>query len=358
MYINNDRQLRHVASLLRSSSGFGMTAAEIKAEDDEQTDSLIDQLFADLEFLDVETAAPDSRKFQNRHTKKEADTLALKVSEAEQIALAIANLDDWLSEEKRPKSEQGRQKNRLKKIRSMARLARDTTLSIKCGFAPLYVSIDLASFTLAFFNTDHLPEYSRLPDHHKLLLSQYVLNDQSGEATSFPFVFRFNLEQRKLTEQELNKKIQRKLTAALNRIPLFWMTSENDGNLDKTITHKNGEILLYPDELEKCRQAFRELFGLQEIDADGTITAKAGLSHAIRFPLARRQREAAKHGRFYAVFNWVGYSTKQNQDRESERLINKRHGVTSIDKNNYCYISADLNKMASKLYAENIRNSK
>lgn len=270
---------------------------------------------------------------------------------------------------KRPKTHQKRVENRRKKTRSMSELARDTTLSIKCGLSPLSVSIDLDTFTTGFFKEKHLPEYSRLNPLSKLLVCQYVLHTQLDNSLKpRPFVFRLPTELHSSNGSELNEKIQRKLSSELGRPPLFWTARENDGGLSKTITHLNGEILLYPGELKKCEQALVKLFrsfapntalnkGIQA--TDGTITAKPLPAYAIisfAKTMASRKRWTAKLGEFYTVFNWPGYATKKELERNRERKIDAiLKKQPNNDKEKFHYISGELNRLATKFYIENIR---
>jgi hypothetical protein len=289
---------------------------------------------------------------------------------------ALTTTDNCIMKTERnsPKSEPTRKKRRnyrKLKTQSTSRTARAATLSIKCKSSTIqnvYVSIDLDTFKQTFFNTKHLPEYSRLPPHLKLLSAQFIIHNQQAHTnpTPFPFTYRYSFEQRKLSDKALNKKIQRKLSTALNRkTVLFWSTSEHETGRDKTLTHRHGEILLFPNELPICRQAFKELFGLYETDpitkqpvlnANGMKKAKPGLSHAIRFSMASRQQQAAHYGWLYAIYNWPGYSTKDNETRERQQKLNMMHKISATeDKGNYCYISSNLKTLAEKLYGTSIR---
>lgn len=255
----------------------------------------------------------------------------------------IQNDQSW--NRRRQKKDQSwnrrRQKNRENKSYSIARLARDATLSAKTGFSPLSVSIDLESFKETFFNQKHLLEYSRLKPLSKLLVCQYVLHNQdNNNLKSIPFTYRLPTELHGCNGSELSKRIQRKLKAALKRAPLFWMTRESNDGLDKTITHVHGEILLYPDEQKKCKQALVDLFRyynpklapnkpvygpVYEADKaiirnqlevmlgfkltknkpvdDGTIMPKPmAANKIIVFSSHSRDKLTAQYGKFYGVF--------------------------------------------------------
>jgi hypothetical protein len=252
-----------------------------------------------------------------------------------------------------------RHRIRASQSRTISTAARDATLSMKCGTVATDRGICKKDyfllFTQHFFNVNGLPEYSRLPAHLKLLLAQYIIHQTPG-AEPTPFTHRYNLEQRTLSDQEMNKKIQRKLTRSLGRPVLLWSTSEHDKGRDKTLTHRHGEILLYPNELPVCRDAFREMFGLTENTADGTITTKLGLSHCIRFSLSKRQQQAAEYGWFYSIYNWPGYCTKDFQERQRLRGINIMLKQPLLaDNTRFYYVSRDLGKLAAEFYTGRIR---
>jgi Zn-finger protein len=242
-----------------------------------------------------------------------------------------------------------RQKRRAKQIRSMSTAARDATLSIKCKNQVAESRLSKKDlYTLlqqTFFNTKDLPEYSRLPTHHKILLSQFIIHT-TPDAKPTAFTFRYNLEQRKLSDIEMNKKIQRKLSKSLKRPVLFWSCSEYDDVKTKILTHRHGELLLYPNELQTCETAFKEMFGLEEIDANGTKKKKAGVWNCIDFSTVKRKRIAEEYGEFYAVYNWVGYSIKNQQQQGKNRLLNK------VQK--FSYIPSALTKQAANFYKANI----
>jgi len=244
-----------------------------------------------------------------------------------------------------------RQKRRAKQIRSMSTAARDATLSIKCKNQVAESRLSKKDlYTLlqeTFFNTKDLPEYSRLPDHHKILLSQFIIHT-TPDAKPTAFTFRYNLEQRKLSDVEMNKKIQRKLSKSLKRPVLFWSCSEYDDVKTKVLTHRHGELLLYPNELQTCKTAFEELFGTVEKLANGTKKKKAGLRSCIEFSTSKRKQVAAEYGEFYAINNWVGYCCKNQQQRKQDinKMLNK---VQS-----FSYIPTALTKQAASFYNSEI----
>jgi hypothetical protein len=287
------------------------------------------------------------------------------------VSLFIQSLQDNKPEpitkaEKITKHGRKSQKYYERKSSLNARLVRDATLSMKVENTTPICKIDiggkdidkrsldkkdLTHFINKFFPNKTQVPYSRLKPISKLLICQFALhNDPDINLTPFPFVFRLSPELRQLEDSYLKKKIQRKLQSRLQRNPLYWVTKENDGGLDKTITHINGEILLFQGELEKCRQSFKELFGLHELDVSGTTKAKTMLNHAIRFPMTSRLKEAAKHGEFYTVYNWVGYSIKQERDRNIERFKNQFRRKPQPNKENFHFISRELNKLAIQFY--------
>jgi hypothetical protein len=106
--------------------------------------------------------------------------------------------------------------------------------------------------------------------------------------------------------------------------------------------------LLYPGELVTVKQAFREIFG---------VTDK-GVNHAIRSPLTKRNKLIQQFGEFYAIYNWPGYATKQDWQRDMYRRRRKIAGQdcqSEIGK--YHYISQGLGKMASDLYSEHFEGT-
>jgi hypothetical protein len=250
-----------------------------------------------------------------------------------------------------------------------ASMARSATLSIKIKNSSLFSKIDLSNskHNLTRFKDEYFPEktplpYSRLSILPKLLTCQFILHNYPDKnAKPYPFVFRLSPELNLLSDSHLKKAIQRKLKATLQETPMYWLTTEYDNQKENSGKHLNGEILLYPNELEKCKQAFKELFGLHRIDpetkkhvlnADGTIKQKNGLRFAINFPISSRNKIAKKEGDFYTVFNWVSYSTKQFTRRWYARKFTKESLKT---KEPFHFISENLNLAASTFYLENIR---
>lgn len=238
-----------------------------------------------------------------------------------------------------------------RKSRSISRAARDATLSIKCQTTPTICKIDLQSFKQTFFNDTALPEYSRLQPHSKLLVCQYLLHTQHNNSLSVPFVFRLPAQLHGNDRESLNRKIRNALESSLERNCLFWMTYEYDNRHSKTITHINGEILLlHSEELEKCRQAFRKLFKSHTNVQDDTNA----INYCIRFPISKRDKVIQTDGKFYAVFNWVGYATKQEETRDREIFKNMLLQKQPERRHNCHYITNELNKQASELYKTQI----
>lgn len=233
--------------------------------------------------------------------------------------------------------------NRKKRAASNSRLARAATLSLKVNKSPPICKKDLLTFKQTFFNTKPLP-FSRLNSLHKLLACQFTLHNQADNMQPAPFVFRLPTNLHGTDSVELNKKLYRKLKSSLGRKPLFWTTREYDRGLDKTITHINGEILLHPGELEVVRKAFKDINGSPK---------------AIRFPLSTRNKLILMYGEFYAIYNWPGYATKQDWQRDiyerKRRLLNQQ--ITN-DTQKYHYISQDLSKISSNFYSKHIHNQR
>ena len=257
---------------------------------------------------------------------------------------------------------------RKKSVRN-ASMARAAMLSIKVKNSSFFSKKDLinSKHNLTRFKEEYFPEktplpYSRLSILPKLLTCQFILHNYPDEnAKPYPFVFRLSPELNLLSDSHLKKAIQRKLKTILHDVPMYWLTTEYDNQKEDSGKHLNGEILLQPNELEKCEQAFKELFGQHRINpetkkpifnADGSIKQKKGLRFAINFPIASRNDTAKKEGDFYSVFNWVSYSTKQFSRRWYARRYAKESKKT---KEPFHFISANLNLAASTFYFENIK---
>lgn len=257
------------------------------------------------------------------------------------------------------------QKKHLLKSSATATAARSKLWSIYCGSAPICNTVNIPSFKQSFFPEKHPQDYSRLDALPKLLVCQYALHNQPDSSLKpYPFVFRLPTKLHGCNGSVLNKKIQRKLSSALDRTVLLWTTRENDGSRScRIVTHINGEILINPDELPRVKKAFKEIFGSIKKPpkkptqpADATITSKDALPYAIRFPMGSRNRQAAKYGKFYSIFNWASYTTKQELDRKRERFDCHIQKKQQPSDEKFHYISADLNKLAAEFYTANIKN--
>jgi hypothetical protein len=250
---------------------------------------------------------------------------------------------------------------RQKSIRS-ASTARAATLSMKAQNSGYFSKIDITHFINTYFSERTPVPYSRLSIHCKLLVCQWTLHSQPDTtAEAQPFVFRLSPELNAMSDSQLRQAIRRKLKDTFGIIPLYWLTTEYDNHQEQYGKHLNGEISLYPGQLEICKQAFKELFGLHWIDpdtkkprmnADGTIRQKKGLRFAIDFPIASRRNQARLYGEFYSVFNWVSYGTKQF----TRRWFSRKYTKESVKGNeSFYYISADLNKQGAEFYNKNIK---
>ena len=262
-------------------------------------------------------------------------------------------------------TKRGRKRKNSRTIKAirMSGAARSATLNMKIDKTGFFSKIDIDYFKLQFFPEKKQIAYSRLYPLSKVMCAQYVLHNHpdtiTDKAQSYPFVFRLSPELNQLDHDYQIIKIRRKLSAVLNRSPLFWMITEYKTLQEIKGKHFNGEILLYPGELEKCEQLFKELFGLHNINpatnksirnADGTIKQKKCLRFAIRFPIASRYREIRNKGEFYAIYNWPSYASKWQSIRRDER----RAGNSDKQGEGFYYITANLNKMASAFHAEHI----
>lgn len=264
-------------------------------------------------------------------------------------------------------TKRGRKAKNYNKIKAVtnARLARDATLSMKTNNSGFFSKKDLTHFITTYFNEKTSIPYSRLSILNKILVCQWTLQNQPNtSAIPHPFVFRLSPELNAMSDSYLKKAIQRKLKDTFGITPLYWLTTEYDNQREECGKHLNGEILLHVGEREKCEQAFKELFGLHDIDpatkkpiinANGTIKQKKMLRFAIDFPIKSRRKQARLYGEFYSVYNWVSYGTKQF----TKRWFARKYTNESVKgKEPFHYISAELNKQAAKLYNENIKKSK
>ena len=139
----------------------------------------------------------------------------------------------------------------------------------------------------------------------------------------------------------MKRKIRNSFKKALGTIPLYWINFEYNtkGIRNK---HCNGEILIDINLLPELRNALKRLYGLNNV----------ALNHAIRFPTKARAEQGNKHGSFYAVYNWCGYSTKENTRIYFEQWFLKKGKVEKMYS-----ISTELNSKAKVLHQEIIQNT-
>ncbi len=367
MLFNSDRQLRHVSDLLRSSGGFGMTPDEIKARDEQ-----IDELFADLGV--EKTTAPDHS--QNRHAKKEADTLALKVREDEEIAIAIANLDDWLREEKptnslRRKADYEGMLARKKALMAMAKIQngnkKRTTNKITKGLASTEamrfaaessrgdlsattVYIDLLRY-LPLSPTVTPPLSGNHPDLYQKIQKWRELSNQATacfyqlgtaaieaetELKAVPFTW--NLSQNLWRAAHGSKEndvtylqhlLKITLKRALGRTPDFWFAYELAETADSTgKPHLHGTLLIKPSEAKRARGVFHQL--------NSSVTADFK-RHALIFSSGKRKIRTATHGGLHTNLHWSLYCMKERGTVRSRYLLGQKtftatRGVTQAAK--------------------------
>jgi hypothetical protein len=291
-----------------------------------------------------------------------------RAEEERQLEEVIAELNA-LALEKLPKRGRKSKKYRSIKSAAIADAARAALLSMKTEFSAPFSKIDLDKFTSIFFPHKRPLQYSRLPPILKLECCQWVLHNYPDKAAKpYPIVFLLSPALQALDDAHLKKKIQRELKSVLGATPLYWMTTEYKNSAEKQLKHLNFEILLYPNEQGKVEQALRRLSGLYEIDpatnkpmlnAEGTKKKRAGLIHAVDFPVESRAREARLRGEFYAVYNWPSYATKQFKARvrardHSKRLLTANTEHSAKQGEPLCYISAELNRLAAEFYTANI----
>jgi hypothetical protein len=206
-----------------------------------------------------------------------------------------------------------------------------------------YLNSTKGNLSVKSVNKEYHPEFSRLSTLNKLILAQYIINSQPAETRAIPtpFVYRYSLDQRKQTQQQIKKKISKELTAALGRKPLYWLTAEYDSSFltdlvtkkNKTLSHSNGEILLYPDEYRTFIDAMLKVHGKNS--DSGTKDKRMRENKIIVTSTPKRASEAVKHGNFYSIFNWVSYTSKHKDD--------------------LYYISSELRKSAAATYTRDIK---
>jgi hypothetical protein len=282
------------------------------------------------------------------------------VNQVESASVEISN-----SDQKRNKASKLKQKNRLKIKRYAVETARDELFDIKRNIRHsenLYVSIantlndtpnnglEIEELIHHLFKHKYPIEFSRLPYQLKLMLCQYVINSQPAETKPLPtpFVYRYSLDQHNQTQQQLNKKIQRKLSSALGRSPLFWTAPEYDDRKTRILTHSNGEILLYPNEYQTFIDAMLAVHGKNRgLDKKGK---KIPDKDVTKTPTTSRTTWAIKRSLFYSICNWVSYSTKPQKHMIRDNYLYK---IKNVD-NGY-YISAGLRSAAAAAYNNNIK---
>jgi hypothetical protein len=341
MYINNDR---HVADLMKSSSYFGMTAAEIKAEDDERTDSLIDELFADL---DAETAtAPDSEQ-------KAAENLPSRINPLRRKA----DYDGMLARKKAlmamAKIQNGNKKRTTNKITK--RLASTEAMR----FAAESSRGDLSATTVYIDLLHHLPPTATVthplsnlyPDYHQKIQKWRELSDQATacfyqlgtaaieaetELRAVPFTW--NLSQclweaaqgsKEPDVSYLQHLLKITLKRALGRSPDFWFSYHLAERADSTgKPHLHGSLLILPSEAKRARGVFHQL--------NGRVT-KDFKRHAIIFEPGKRKILTATLGGLHANLYWSLYCVKERGIVRSRYLLGQKtftatRGVTQAAK--------------------------
>gem|GEM_PF-1794458 len=295
----------------------------------------------------------------------------------------------FLNEEK-PKLAHSRhktyQKNKLTKAAETAQLARANLLKIRAGLVPICNTVNTPSltpsrhtinaevFTQIFFPDKHHQPHDRLNPLPKLLLAQYVLHKQQDRTLKpYPFTFLLPTKLHGVSISILSKKIQSKLFPILKCQAQLWTTAEyfrcGYREAPGTITHVNGEILINPDNLPAVRKAFVRMFRAAEKRTinqaqatGGTInTNPAPDSVIIKFLVPSRNGWTVRCGKFYSVFNWCSYASKQDVERarNARRTWFDHHlqkkPIPAPNKEKFCYISSDLNKLSTQFYNENIR---
>ena len=281
----------------------------------------------------------------------------------EEPASEIAN-----SDQKRNRASKLRKNKRSKEKRHTVEAARAELFAIKCNkrhSENLYVSmsntlndtpnngLEIEELIYHLFKHKYPIEFSRLPYQLKLMLCQYVLNSQPAETNPLPtpFVYRYSLDQQvpdNISQKQLDKKIQRKLSSALGRNVYFWTAPEYDNRKTRIFTHLNGEILLYPNEYQTFINAMLSIHGKNR--AVGKNGEKIPDDSVTVTPISSRTAQAVRRSIFYALYNWVSYSTKTPKYQKSDNFL---HKIKNIE--NGCYISAGLRNSAEVAYKRAIK---
>jgi hypothetical protein len=271
------------------------------------------------------------------------------------------------SDQKRNKASKLRKNKRSKEKRHTVEAARAELFAIKCNkrhSENLYVSmsntlnetpdngLNIEELIHCLFKHKYPIEFSRLPYQLKLMLCQYVLNSQPAETSPLPtpFVYRYSLDQQvvdNISQKQLDKKIQRKLSTALGRNVYFWTAPEYDNRKTRILTHLNGEILLYHNEYQTFIDAMLVIHGKNR--AVGKNGEKIPDDSVTVTPTSSRTAQAVKRSLFYAVYNWASYSTKTPEYQKADNYLNK---IKNIE--NGCYISAGLKSSAAVAYNSHI----
>lgn len=195
------------------------------------------------------------------------------------------------------------------------------------------------------FFDDRTPlEYSRDHPVRRLIIAQYLLQTmQTDSLKSVPFVIRFNTTDQQLELGKIKRKVRDALKSALGEVPHYWLHFEY-ANKGRYGLHCNMEILINLAQLKKVRNALKQLYGRNT----------KGVDYAVRCPFGKRQSVSKRHGDFYAVYNWTGYSSK-----EDIRIRFKRDFMKDpqISKGKHYSISQQLNSMAKALHSELIKEN-
>ena len=314
--------------------------------------------FGHLTLPEIEELKSSNINFREAFARQvELDTLLSNFTFDDALLESDLHTDDKPDTQK-PKNIQKRnksqQKNHILKTSLKATAVRSSVFSIFCNTHPFSNIDSIPSFKETFFNEKSPQQYERLDPLPKLLVCQFILSNQSDVALkSYPFTFRLPTRLHGCDGLILNKKIYRKLKAALGRRVLLWTTRENDGRrYDKTVTHVHGELAIHPSEYRKVKKAFLQIFGAKAKTATtNPIPDKA----IIDLHTSARNSQTAMYGEFYSAMNWAAYSTKQELDRKRERFDCWIQKKPMPDSEKFYYISAKLNSAASKFYKERIQ---
>lgn len=198
--------------------------------------------------------------------------------------------------------------------------------------------------TLEKYNRIAFPEF-------KLYLAQYILHTkQDQEFISVPFTYRLPSRLHNEDIKVISDSFQKLLKKTLNRTILMWFTLEKT---TEATDHIHAEILLKKSEIKNFCRALRKHFKWREGGVTAALNNKhLNNKHIVRTSLNRRKSLPESS----SIFNWVNYSTKQIVETRQQHVRKDcMKAFTTQFPNENVYISAELKKLSSSFYNNNVR---